>query len=306
MSYYHYPDEPHDEEHGYDVIAERQGEEAYYEECEERTKDKAYSLIANIGILDLDNPRDEGKPSEAERNFLIALQKGLKPVSDQISRGETLDYSNKKVYDVYREAFDSAVDAAILCNADSHEIENLLDTWDPYCENHDEVSTWIVDRRIENPSPEVKKYQEECSYDSKLRNDMYVTLVSIDGVRPDYADIMFEAKKQNSKSETEFIAALQEAAVPLCYLSRFLDDGMLPNAAVPDFDAAIRKAVDTCILKDTLTADIVDCVKKWDPRCEDSLSKAQALVDEQMYKHPTPEVAAHLGVDAEATENYSR
>ena len=127
--------------------------------------------LAPAGVVDFLQPRmglvevrefqeADSAVRDAAAVLGIALQKGLKPVNEQISRGEQINLYNSEAY---REAFNSAVDAAILRDADSREIENLLDDWDPYCKNQDMLSWNVVEQRIQNPSPKVKKISRGTS-----------------------------------------------------------------------------------------------------------------------------------------------
>lgn len=114
----------------------------------------------------------------------------------------------------------------------------------------------------------------------------------------------------SSAQEREFLSDLQKGILPIAdQIERSEYDPYKIFEAAGEVLRAFNAAIDNAILRDNITADIVDMASKYALPVFDyedfNREYVQKAVDRRI-EYPTPEVAAHLGIDAEATENYSR
>ena len=116
----------------------------------------------------------------------------------------------------------------------------------------------------------------------------------------------------SSTQDREFLLDLQKKILPIADRIEHSEyDPYKTFEAAGEIHRAFENAIDNAILRDNITSDIVDMALKYalpvytfdDPIRE--REHMQGVVDRRI-EYPTPEVAAHLGIETENTESYSR
>lgn len=103
--------------------------------------------------------------------------------------------------------------------------------------------------------------------------------------------------KEVSEQEAQFIFALRAMLRPVDRRIQ-QQEGTLTERDYRDVGKAVRFAIDTSILGDCCQDDLVGFVATWDPRLSSENAEAVSndLVYDAMQQHPSPSVAAYLGI----------